>query len=215
MVGVQPPLGRADCAHRRAAGAAQPESHNAVGPLLANELCWFGYLHPAARRPGELASWATSLLAEFCCARRPATSCRGAPDCGFRSIRMCGAGRQVESAVGHLCFSGDVCSWCCTVTDTRAFGQGRERSNACRDEPHPYRAARYYGGLQPMAGAAFTQEPHGQHCQLPLAAVPCIGWPCSAELPRIALTIVGRVDAALKRSGEVRSVQKRTSKSSK
>src|SRR5260370_8043487 len=168
MVGVQPSLGRADCAHRRAAGAVQPAPRNALGSLLAAELCWFSRLHPAARRTGELASWATSLLAEFCRARRSATSRRGAPDCGFRSIRMCGAGRQVESAVGHLCFSGDVCSWCCTVTDTRAFGQGRERSNACRDEPHPYRPAWYYGGLRPRARTPLSPTPHTHHIHIPL-----------------------------------------------
>ena len=104
---------------------------------------------------------------------------------------------QVESAMGHLCFSGNVCSRCGAVADTRAFGQGRERSNACRDEPHPYCVAWYYGGMQPMAGAAFTQEPHGHHCQLSMAAMPGVGRPCFAELPRIAVAVAGRVEMSL------------------
>src|ERR1700733_5700035 len=103
---------------------------------------------------------------------------------------MCGAGWQAESEVGQLRFSVNVRSRRRAVADTRAFGQGREGSNACRDEPHPYCAAWYYRGLQPMAGTAFAQESHGHHCQLPLADVPGIGRPYSAELPRAAVTLV-------------------------
>jgi putative copper resistance protein D len=49
MVGVQPALGRADCADRRAVGAVQPAPLNALGSVLAVELCGFSRLHPAAR----------------------------------------------------------------------------------------------------------------------------------------------------------------------
>src|SRR5271163_4783128 len=101
---------------------------------------------------------------------------------------MCGASGQVESAVGLLRFSGDVCSRCGAVADTRTFGPGREGINACRAEPHPYCAAWYDGGLWPLAGAAFAQEPHGHHCQPPLAAMPGIGRLNTSELPRIAIT---------------------------
>src|SRR5580698_6993148 len=112
MVRIQPPLGRADCAYRGAVGAAQPPSYDAMGSLLAAELCWFSRLHPVARRSRELASWPTSFLAELRSARRAATSFRGPFDCAFRSLRMRRTSRQVEGALGYLRFSCNVRSRC-------------------------------------------------------------------------------------------------------
>jgi hypothetical protein len=51
--------------------------------------------------------------------------------------------------------------------------------------------------LWPLAGAAFAQEPHGHHCQLPLAAVPGVGRLDPAELPRIAITQRGNIKAGV------------------
>src|ERR1700756_586011 len=40
-----------------------------------------------------------------------------------------------------------------------------------------------------MGGTAVSPERHGQHCQLPLAAMPGTGRHCSAELPRTAVAV--------------------------
>src|SRR3954463_8216204 len=105
VVGVQPSLGRVDGAAGGNACTAEPLSTNALGPLLACKLRRACGVHSAARRSGELATGAATILGKFLCAGCAGASRGGGAYSGVCRIRMCSAGGQAARGVGAICVS--------------------------------------------------------------------------------------------------------------